>query len=466
MSISCFTLTLRRPGLPIPVTVTPAGTSPMQNRHLRGPHRLGEGAAGVCPAAGRQASKVSLNRNGGDMTTTGPVDRPAGRTNHALNSVRFLAAFMVVIFHLRTLFIEDFGDAAGQGVVTMALYAVMSLGHQAVIVFFVLSGYWVGGSVISGLRRGIFNAADYSSARLVRLWLVLLPALVLTFALDSLGRAVYGSSDIYSGSTEYHSLLPEEGVAAHTSWSTAFGNATFLQDIYSPTFGSNSPLWSLAAEFWYYLAFPAMFVLVWRGVSGRARLLSAGVLVGAVAVVALGPAGGGRVFELAPTWALGAAVAALRPVITARLAHVGTAQLLTGRVVLGVLVLGAAVIDSRVWITSTTYALALVTAAWLALLITDVQSTIARRVLRPTSWAAEWSYSLYATHLPVLALLAAVAVPSVEDRWVLTPLTALGCLALAVVPMGAALVFYAAFERNNTVVRRAIRGRKAHADRP
>jgi peptidoglycan/LPS O-acetylase OafA/YrhL len=396
--------------------------------------------------------------------TTRPVDRPAGKTNNAMNSVRFLAAFVVVLFHLRTLFIEDFGEAADQGVVTMALYAVMSLGHQAVIVFFVLSGYWVGGSVISGLRRGTFSVASYSSARLVRLWLVLLPALVLTFALDSLGRAVYGSSDIYAGSAGYHSLLPEEGIAAHTSWSTAFGNATFLQDIYAPTFGSNSPLWSLAAEFWYYLAFPAALVLAWRSVSSRARLLSAGVLGGAVAVVALGPAGGGRVFELAPTWALGAAVAALRPVITTRMARFGTLQLLTVRVVLGILVLGAAVVDSRAWSTPTTYALALITALWLASLIMDVQSTLARRVLAPTSWAAEWSYSLYATHLPVLALLAAVVVPSVDDRWALTPLTALGCLALTAAPLGVALLFYVALERNTKSVLRGIRGRKARVD--
>jgi peptidoglycan/LPS O-acetylase OafA/YrhL len=231
-----------------------------------------------------------MSHDGGDMTTTEPVDRPRGATNYSMNTVRFLAAFIVVIFHLRTLFIEDFGDATDQGVVTMGLYALLSLGHQAVIVFFVLSGYWVGGSVINALRRGTFNVAAYSSARLVRLWLVLLPTLVLTFGLDSVGRVLHGGSDVYSGSAEYHSLLPADGIATHTSWSAALGNATFLQDVYVPTFGSNSPLWSLAAEFWYYLAFPAALVLVWRGVSGRARLLAAGVLVGAVVVIALGPA--------------------------------------------------------------------------------------------------------------------------------------------------------------------------------
>ena len=405
-----------------------------------------------------------MSHDGGDMTTTEPVDRPRGATNYSMNTVRFLAAFIVVIFHLRTLFIEDFGDATDQGVVTMGLYALLSLGHQAVIVFFVLSGYWVGGSVINGLRRGTFNVAVYSSARLVRLWLVLLPALVLTFALDSVVRVLHGGSDVYSGSTEYHSLLPADGIAAHTSWSAALGNATFLQDVYVPTFGSNSPLWSLAAEFWYYLAFPAVLVLVWRGVSGRARLLAAAVLVGAVVVIALGPAGGGRVLQLAPTWALGAAVAAFRPMIVTIVDRVGSSGLLAGRIVLGVLVLAAMVVDSRVWSTPTTYALAAVTALWLASLVTDVRTSWGRKMLAPTSWAAEWSYSLYATHLPVLALLAAVTVPNVEERWALTPLTALGCLALTAVPMVAAVLFYWLFERNTNTVRRALDRQKGRTE--
>jgi peptidoglycan/LPS O-acetylase OafA/YrhL len=405
-----------------------------------------------------------MSHDGGDMTTTEPVDRPPGATNYAMNTVRFLAAFIVVIFHLRTLFIEDFGDATDQGVVTMGLYALLSLGHQAVIVFFVLSGYWVGGSVINGLRRGTFDVAAYSSARLVRLWLVLLPALVLTFGLDSVGRALHGGSDVYSGSTEYHSLLPADGIATHASWSAALGNATFLQDLYVPTFGSNSPLWSLAAEFWYYLAFPAFLVLVWRGVSGRARLLAAAVLVGAVVVIALGPAGGGRVLQLAPTWALGAAVAAFRPMIVTIVYRVGSSGLLAGRIVLGVLVLAAMVVDSRVWSTPTTYALAAVTALWLASLVTDVRTSRGRKMLAPTSWAAEWSYSLYATHLPVLALLAAVTVPNVGERWALTPLAALGCLALTTVPMGTAVLFYWLFERNTKTVRRALDGQKAQTE--
>ena len=144
--------------------------------------------------------------------------------------------------------------------------------------------------------------------------------------------------------------------------------------------------------------------------------------------------------------------------------RVGSARLLAGRIVLGVLVLAAMVVDSRVWSTPTTYALATVTALWLASLVTDVGTSWGRKVLAPTSWAAEWSYSLYATHLPVLALLAAVTVPNVGERWALTPLTALGCVALTTVPMGAAFLLYWLFERNTNTVRRALDRQKGRTE--
>ena len=35
-----------------------------------------------------------------------------------------------------------------------------------------------------------------------------------------------------------------------------FSNIFFLQGIYTPTFGTDGALWSLANEFWYYLLFP------------------------------------------------------------------------------------------------------------------------------------------------------------------------------------------------------------------
>ncbi|WHE35758.1 acyltransferase [Microbacterium sp. BDGP8] len=387
-----------------------------------------------------------------------PIEKPSGRVNLAMNAVRFIAAVLVVIFHLRTLFIEDYSQVVDPSPVTTGIYAFASLGHQAVIVFFVLSGYWVGGSVIRALQQERFSAGVYASARLVRLWLVLVPAIALTLMLDAIGFAARPQSDIYSGSVAYHSLLPAEGVGSRSGPGEVIGNALFLQDVYVQPLGSNSPLWSLAAEFWYYVSFPALLILVWRGVSIRARATAAAVVFVAVAAIAAGPLEGhARVALLAPTWAIGAAVAAMRGPVSRKLLSMSRLSSTILQVGLGMLVLGAAVVDSRVWSTGTTYFLAIATALWLASLVVDAPYPVVGRALAPISWSAEWSYSLYAIHMPVLTLIAALLVPRASDRWAISPLTVGLCAVLTLSVMAVAMAFYFCFERNTNAVRGFLR---------
>ena len=76
------------------------------------------------------------------------------------------------------------------------------------------------------------------------------------------------------------------GRGVDLSFIAFLGNLVFLQDLYVPTFGSNWPLWSLANEFWYYLWFPALFMIVKRrrqglmAVSRLAVVLMPGLLPG------------------------------------------------------------------------------------------------------------------------------------------------------------------------------------------
>ena len=90
------------------------------------------------------------------------------------------------------LFFVDYEAIARHNPLTVAAYLVSGLGHQWVIVFFVLSGYLVGGSVLRSVRTGSWSWRAYLLARLSRLYVVLLPALLLGGALDWLGMHMAG----------------------------------------------------------------------------------------------------------------------------------------------------------------------------------------------------------------------------------------------------------------------------------
>ena len=130
-----------------------------------------------------------------------------------------------------------------------AAYVATAFGHEAVVVFFVLSGMLVGGAVIDTLRSDRWSPSHYVRQRTTRLYVGLVPGLALTAFWDSIGRFAPNAS-LYS--TGRSTLL------------VFAGNLAFLQGTLVPSFGSNTPLWSLANEACYYAAFPLIFVPLYR----------------------------------------------------------------------------------------------------------------------------------------------------------------------------------------------------------
>src|SRR5208282_4394039 len=105
--------------------------------------------------------------------------------------IRGLAALGVVYCHARVLLIQSVSN--GIRPIDRVLYLLSGYGHSAVMVFFVLSGYLVGGSVVRATTSGRWSWGDYLLARGVRLYLVLVPALLLTALWDRIGlEAVSG----------------------------------------------------------------------------------------------------------------------------------------------------------------------------------------------------------------------------------------------------------------------------------
>ena len=195
-----------------------------------------------------------------------------------LDLIRGLSALVVLLAHVRGFVLLDLGQLESPGLVTKGFYFATGIHHQAVMIFFVLSGYFVGGSVIDALGRGKFSAPRYALARLSRLWVVLVPALLLTFLLDAAGKSIDPSA--YSGALREQFMSgPELGSEASASIGSFLGNLAFLQTIELPVFGSNGPLWSLANEFWYYVLFPllaATLAPAWLPVTRHAMMLRLG----------------------------------------------------------------------------------------------------------------------------------------------------------------------------------------------
>jgi peptidoglycan/LPS O-acetylase OafA/YrhL len=186
--------------------------------------------------------------------------------------LRGVAAVLVMLSHLRAFVFYPYNRLASPGPVDAAVWMVTSLGHQAVMVFFVLSGFFIARSVIADDRRKELSWGAYLIKRLTRLWVVLIPCLALTFFLDRLGM-LWFDSKFYNGSLfeQYNSGPSLATGGADLTLFTFVANIFFLQTIAAPTFGSNGPLWSLANELWYYV----MFFLVYIFVSGAVSILAA-----------------------------------------------------------------------------------------------------------------------------------------------------------------------------------------------
>jgi len=170
--------------------------------------------------------------------------------NPHLDACRGVAAFLVCAGHLRDTLFVPYAQAENLGFVNKVLYFLTTLGPQSVIVFFVLSGYLVGGAVFRTMQQDKWEWYPYLLRRLCRLWIVLLPALLVTLVLDVAGRCL--NPDLY---LQYR----HNDIGA----TTFVGNVLFLQTILVDVFGSNGALWSLSYEFWYYILFPSLAGIVY-----------------------------------------------------------------------------------------------------------------------------------------------------------------------------------------------------------
>jgi len=110
---------------------------------------------------------------------------------------------------------------------------------------------------------------SYFVKRFTRIYLVLIPALLIGYLLDYYGSMNF--LDLYTN--VYHISAMNTNVSENLNLTTLFGNIFNLQTIFVPTLGSNGPLWSLANEWSYYMLFILLFINNWT------RLLFLGIVL-------------------------------------------------------------------------------------------------------------------------------------------------------------------------------------------
>lgn len=357
-----------------------------------------------------------------------------------LDLVRGLAAIEVLLFHSYQLLFQEQLPAESYGSVIVYAYSVLwslsAHGPSAVIVFFVLSGYLVGGPALVRAGAGKLNGVDYLCARAARLYVVLIPALLLSLLFFVSARHARG----WQAFVDTHQYFDQGSMIFTASYgpATALCNMLFLQTISCSMFAGNMALWSLSNEFWYYLL---IFALL--SVRKSSLWILPVALIFALFAFAehsdkLGYHTGLKFFFYFGIWSLGTVVYAV------------SAPILLWSVLFVVGIGGTAVVAHAGLLApwaAKDLTIGLVTAA--AILGIGFAKVELPSFLRFGKETAKWSFSLYAIHYPMLVFFNVMsdnphdfAIGSIGlDLFFTVP-----CLLLAV-------VFYFLFERHTDAVR-------------
>lgn len=190
------------------------------------------------------------------------------------------------------------------GLVGKAFYFMTGFGHAAVMVFFVMSGFLVGGKVLECLLENNFDWQKYAIDRISRLYSVYVLALLSGGALDWLGYHYFNHFGFYDQTFSGRIAVINHDFHQTLSVSIFAVNLGMCQTILGPVFGSNGPLWSLANEFWYYAAGPLLFGLFFLRAGWK-------LFFGAVALALIFWFLPGSILIYGLVWLLGAAVYAM-----------------------------------------------------------------------------------------------------------------------------------------------------------
>ncbi|AGK56622.1 acyltransferase 3 [Hyphomicrobium denitrificans 1NES1] len=347
----------------------------------------------------------------------------------ALDLLRGAAALTVFFCHVRAAAFVEFGalPASQQTLPVATVFALTRIGHEAVLVFFILSGFLVGGPAIRRALHQQFDLRTYAIDRGTRIFVPLIPACILTVAVGSFA----------------FNVKPD--------WLRVGLNIVGLNNIFGVTLPINAPLWSLAYEVWFYVfAGAAAYMLSNRRIDAAALV----ALLGAFAILSCSRAG----YLL--FWCLGAATTFALPWHNKNsLAMAGLVCFLTGCATYEASAASRSFANIALvpmWASETLVSVGV--CLTLPLLCTQKAGDALKPIRASVLGLSRMSYSLYLVHYPLNCTL---------DLW-LPRATELSLASFAAFFMrgslvfGGSLLFYLCFESQTATIRRFLARRSGN----
>lgn len=353
-----------------------------------------------------------------------------------MNLLRGIASLQVAAAHLRSELYPGLRGLEEPGIAYMGLAFLTGFAHQAVIVFFLISGWLVGGSLLNkiGQPRAL---RSYAIDRVTRLWTVLVPTLLLVIGIGLATGAAAPTPAGFDAPGDF-------------SAGAFVGNLLGLQTIVVERFGGNYPLWSLANETWYYIQFPLLLLVF----TGRGLFQQAAGAAMLALTLAFLPYVMSLYFGI---WLLGALFSRIRIDCPA-----GVRMLLVA--VAAGLSVYYRITGANDDIIPESFVQDLVCSLPVVLLLATLHrparnSPILQRVGTAGKHLSEFSFTLYVLHAPVIELLQHVG-RTWFRREKLDPSSAADFViyfAILGILLGASYLSYLLFERNTYRVRRAVK---------
>jgi peptidoglycan/LPS O-acetylase OafA/YrhL len=312
---------------------------------------------------------------------------------HVIDAMRGFAALLVAYFHCRQVawvgmqaFHQSVGHALSLNAIAAYLTFPIAWGSAGVPIFFVISGYCIhrGGALrLASNPDYRLDTGNFWVRRFTRIYPVLLAALVLTFALDSVSLQLPPVSH----------KIREIGLQAF------FVNLFSLQGVAGKTYGSNGALWTLSLEVQFYAIYPLLFAL--RRRIGMTSVLAIVAVVNVVSAYALERHDIQFFTSYWFSWTLGAWIADAR----ARRAAQASASRWLYALAAAFIAFGCVAFHFGQYGAFQLWAIGFAFYLYKALERRNQGDTFGMRVL---SRLGDFSFSLYLIHLPIFVLLSSL----------------------------------------------------------